>query len=51
MLEVARDIIAASGMRSLKIRDVAKGADCEVKSIYNEFGDLDGLILTVAGRP
>ncbi len=47
MLEVTRDIVAANGLRSLKIRDVAAAADCSVGSIYNEFGDLDGLILTV----
>src|ERR1700750_575642 len=37
----------ANGLRSLKIRDIAAAADCSIGSIYNEFGDFDGLILTV----
>jgi AcrR family transcriptional regulator len=47
ILQVARQSIASKGLRSLKIRDVAAAADCSVGSIYNEFGDFDGLILTV----
>jgi AcrR family transcriptional regulator len=47
MLEIARDLIAAKGLRSLKVRDVAEAADCSIGSVYNEFGDFDGLILTV----
>jgi AcrR family transcriptional regulator len=47
MLETARDLIAANGLRSLKVRDVAEAADCSIGSVYNEFGDFDGLILTV----
>ena len=47
MIEIARDLIAANGLRSLKVRDVAEAADCSIGSVYNEFGDFDGLILTV----
>jgi AcrR family transcriptional regulator len=47
MLQIARDIIAAKGLRELKVRDVAGAADCSIGSVYNEFGDFDGLILTV----
>lgn len=47
MLETARAIIAAKGLRSLKVRDVAEAADCSIGSVYNEFSDFDGLILTV----
>jgi AcrR family transcriptional regulator len=47
MLEIARRLIAANGLRSLKVRDVAESADCSIGSVYNEFGDFDGLILTV----
>jgi AcrR family transcriptional regulator len=47
MIEIARDQIAANGLRSLKVRDVAEAADCSIGSVYNEFGDFDGLILTV----
>ena len=47
MLDIARDLIAAKGLRSLKVRDVADAASCSIGSVYNEFGDFDGLILTV----
>src|SRR5438445_12098091 len=47
MIEIARGLIFANGLRSLKVRDVAEAADCSVGSVYNEFGDFDGLILTV----
>jgi len=47
ILEIARRIIAAKGLRSLKVRDVAEAAGCSVGSVYNEFGDFDGVILTV----
>jgi AcrR family transcriptional regulator len=47
MIETARRFIAAKGLRSLKVRDVAEAADCSIGSVYNEFGDFDGLILTV----
>ena len=47
ILEIARGLIASRGLRSLKVRDVAEAADCSIGSVYNEFGDFDGLILTV----
>src|SRR6478752_4973329 len=47
MIEIARGLISANGLRSLKVRDVAEAADCSIGSVYNEFGDFDGLILTV----
>ena len=47
MIEIARGLIASNGLRSLKVRDVAEAADCSIGSVYNEFGDFDGLILTV----
>lgn len=47
LLEIARDLIAVKGLRSLKVRDIAEAADCSIGSVYNEFGDFDGLILTV----
>jgi len=47
MLDIARGFIASNGLRSLKVRDVAEAADCSIGSVYNEFGDFDGLILTV----
>ncbi|QOZ54811.1 hypothetical protein XH90_28085 [Bradyrhizobium sp. CCBAU 53338] len=47
IVEIARGIISAKGLRSLKVRDVADAAGCSVGSVYNEFGDFDGVILTV----
>src|SRR5882757_1993701 len=47
LIEIARRLIATKGLRSLKVRDVAEAADCSIGSVYNEFGDFDGLILTV----
>src|SRR4051794_32257125 len=47
MIEIARGLIASNGLRSLKVRDIAEAADCSIGSVYNEFGDFDGLILTV----
>ncbi len=47
LVEISRGLIASKGLRSLKVRDVAEAADCSIGSVYNEFGDFDGLILTV----
>jgi AcrR family transcriptional regulator len=47
LLGIARDLISSKGLRSLKVRDVAEAADCSIGSVYNEFSDFDGLILTV----
>jgi len=47
MLDSARDIICRKGLISLKVRDVADAASCSIGSVYNEFGDFDGLILTI----
>lgn len=47
ILETARGLIASNGLRSLKVRTVAEAADCSIGSVYNEFGDFDGVILTV----
>jgi AcrR family transcriptional regulator len=47
LIEIARREIEYNGLKSLKIRDIATAADCSIGSIYNEFGDFDGLILTV----
>jgi AcrR family transcriptional regulator len=48
IVAAARDVIASKGLISLKIRDIAQAADCSVGSIYNEFGDFDGVILEVS---
>jgi AcrR family transcriptional regulator len=47
ILAIARGLISSKGLRSLKVRDIAEAADCSIGSVYNEFGDFDGVILTV----
>jgi len=47
MLDTARRIISDKGLIFLKVRDVADAAGCSIGSVYNEFGDFDGLILTI----
>jgi AcrR family transcriptional regulator len=47
MLDTARRIISDKGLIFLKVRDVADAADCSIGSVYNEFGDFDGLILSI----
>src|ERR1700759_1013658 len=47
LIENAQRQIESKGLISLKIRDIAAAAGCSIGSIYNEFGDFDGLILTV----
>jgi AcrR family transcriptional regulator len=47
ILQIARRLIASKGLRSLKVRDIAEATDCSIGSVYNEFGDFDGVILTV----
>jgi AcrR family transcriptional regulator len=48
IVAAARDVIASKGLISLKIRDIAQAADCSIGSIYNEFGDFDGVILEIS---
>ncbi|WP_315838214.1 TetR/AcrR family transcriptional regulator [Bradyrhizobium prioriisuperbiae] len=47
LLETARALIAAKGLRSLKVRDVATAAGCAVGTVYNEFEDFDALVIAV----
>ncbi|WOH85508.1 TetR/AcrR family transcriptional regulator [Bradyrhizobium sp. BEA-2-5] len=47
LIEIARRSISTKGLKSLKVRDVAEAAGCSIGSVYNEFGDFDGVILTV----
>lgn len=47
---IAEARIAADGLRALRARDLAAEAGCAVGAIYNVFGDLDDLVLTVNAR-
>lgn len=50
MLDAAQAIIAAHGMRALKVRDVAAAAGTSLGGVYLFFEDLDALILAVNTR-
>lgn len=47
LLDTARALIAAKGLRSLKVRDVATAAGCSIGTVYNEFEDFDALVVAV----
>lgn len=47
LLETARTLIAARGLRALKVRDVATAAGCSIGTVYNEFEDFDALVVAV----
>lgn len=46
-LSVARSIIAKEGLAALQARRVARDANCSVGSLYNVFGDIDGVVIAV----
>lgn len=47
LLDCARGIVASEGLSALQARRLAKDVGCSVGTIYNIFGDLDGLIIEV----
>ncbi|MFM9941994.1 MAG: TetR/AcrR family transcriptional regulator [Hyphomicrobiaceae bacterium] len=47
---IATRLVEAEGLDALQARRIAKEADCAVGSLYNVFGDIDGLISAVNGR-
>ncbi|MDX2287525.1 MAG: TetR/AcrR family transcriptional regulator [Hyphomicrobiaceae bacterium] len=47
ILQAATDIIEADGHDFLQARALAAAANCSVGSIYNHFGDLNGVLLAV----
>ncbi len=47
---IAERIIAEQGLGALRARDLAAEAGCAVGAIYNVFGDLTDLVLTVNAR-
>lgn len=44
---IATRIVATEGLGALQARRIAAEAQCSVGSIYNVFGDLDGLIIAI----
>ena len=47
LLRTAEAIAAGDGLAELQARRVAREAGCSVGTVYNIFGDIDGLILAV----
>lgn len=50
IIDITSGLIAAHGLEGFKIRDVAKEAGVSVGSVYNLFGDADGLLRVVNTR-
>lgn len=47
ILAMAERVVTAEGLPGLQVRRVAQDAGCSVGTVYNVFGDLDGLIIAV----
>lgn len=50
LIQHAERRIAQDGLKNLRARDLAKDAGCALGAIYNVFGDLDDLVLSVNAR-
>ena len=50
LLHAAEAVVAAEGLASVQARRIAQAANCSVGTLYNVFGDIDGLILAVNAR-
>ena len=50
ILALAGRLLETEGLDALQARRIAKEADCSVGTIYNIFGDIDGLILAANSR-
>ncbi len=50
LLRLAQAQVAAGGLSSLRMRDLARDAGCAVGAIYNVFPDMTSLILGVNGE-
>lgn len=47
LLACAATLLEAEGLAAVQARRVARDADCAVGTLYNVFGDIDGLLLAV----
>lgn len=50
MIDIAERVIALEGIAGMQARRVAQEADCSIGTLYNVFGDLDGLAVAVNMR-
>lgn len=46
-LDIATTIIEQDGLAALQARRVAREADCSIGTLYNVFGDMDGLVIAL----
>ena len=50
ILTLSARLLETEGLDALQARRIAKDADCSIGTIYNIFGDIDGLIIAANGR-
>lgn len=50
LIEIAETVLAHEGLAAVQARRIAKDAGCAVGTLYNIFGDIDGLILAANER-
>jgi AcrR family transcriptional regulator len=50
LLQAAEAVLATEGLSALQARRIAQDAQCSVGTVYNIFGDIDGLILQANER-
>jgi AcrR family transcriptional regulator len=50
LIQVVEQVIANEGLSAVQARRVAQEAECSVGTLYNIFGDIDGLILSANER-
>jgi AcrR family transcriptional regulator len=50
LLAIAEDILEREGLGQVQARRVAQDAGCAIGTVYNIFGDLDGLVVAANAR-
>ncbi len=50
ILATAETVLTNEGLNALQARRIAQDADCSIGTLYNIFGDIDGLILQTNAR-
>ena len=50
LIETVESVLASEGLSAVQARRIAKDAGCSVGTLYNIFGDIDGLILAANER-
>jgi AcrR family transcriptional regulator len=50
ILAAADEVMVSEGLSGIQARRIAQSADCSIGTLYNIFGDIDGLILQTNAR-